>query len=80
MELNMDWNPSNREGFFAKKSWKKPKLNKIMEQVISPTITVSLTRSIRSVPNRRVKGILSYLVIIPQRQTSPTRGKTKLTA
>ena len=47
---------------------------------MQPTIMVSLTRSISSVPNNLVKGILSYFVIIPQRHTSPTRGNTKLTA
>lgn len=40
----------------------------------------SLTRSINSVPNSFVNESLSYLVNMPQRQTSPTRGRTKFTA
>ena len=41
-------------------------------KVIKPTMIVSLTRSINSVPKSLVNEILSYFVIMPQRHLADT--------
>ena len=48
--------------------------------VMSITIKVSMKRSEISVPNDCAKGILSYCSNTTQRDTSPTRGTTRLAA
>ena len=50
----MDWNPSSKAGFLAKKLVKKLILNMNIIKVIKPTMIVSLTRSINKVPKSLV--------------------------
>lgn len=68
-----------RAGFFKEVSNTLACIIKVTP-VISATHSVSINRSVTTVPSDLEKDVPSYFANTPQREISPTRGTTKLAA